>query len=184
MLVNYYRTTRDGRLAWGKGGGPIPFAGRVRHKLRWPRAPARPRPIAARSLLPVAVRSEDCDHLVRAGDPHGYGPALVRPPAPRARDPVRPRLYGKRRRPQLSGWTHPRVARTRSRRRMGRTRPSSGCPAPSCLPSRSAISEVRWSAPPPRPRIVPRMPGANPVASSTSSRRWRPPGSPPLHDDD
>jgi len=27
--VNYYRTTRDGRLAWGKGGGPIPFAGRV-----------------------------------------------------------------------------------------------------------------------------------------------------------
>jgi glycine/D-amino acid oxidase-like deaminating enzyme len=29
MLVNYYRTTRDGRLAWGKGGGPIPFAGRV-----------------------------------------------------------------------------------------------------------------------------------------------------------
>ncbi len=29
MLVNYYRTTHDGRLAWGKGGGPIAFAGRV-----------------------------------------------------------------------------------------------------------------------------------------------------------
>jgi putative aminophosphonate oxidoreductase len=29
LLVNYYRTTRDGRLAWGKGGGAIAFGGRV-----------------------------------------------------------------------------------------------------------------------------------------------------------
>ncbi|MFN0155791.1 MAG: FAD-dependent oxidoreductase, partial [Gaiella sp.] len=29
MLVNYYRTTRDGRMAWGKGGGALAFGGRV-----------------------------------------------------------------------------------------------------------------------------------------------------------
>jgi putative aminophosphonate oxidoreductase len=29
MLVNYYRTTRDGRMVWGKGGGAFPFAGRL-----------------------------------------------------------------------------------------------------------------------------------------------------------
>jgi glycine/D-amino acid oxidase-like deaminating enzyme len=29
LLVNYYRTTRDGRLAFGTGGGALAFAGRV-----------------------------------------------------------------------------------------------------------------------------------------------------------
>jgi putative aminophosphonate oxidoreductase len=29
LLVNYYRTTDDGRIAWGKGGGDLAFAGRV-----------------------------------------------------------------------------------------------------------------------------------------------------------
>jgi len=29
FLVNYYRATVDGRMAWGKGGGGFPFAGRV-----------------------------------------------------------------------------------------------------------------------------------------------------------
>jgi putative aminophosphonate oxidoreductase len=29
LLVNYYRTTRDGRIAWGKGGGAIAFGGRI-----------------------------------------------------------------------------------------------------------------------------------------------------------
>jgi glycine/D-amino acid oxidase-like deaminating enzyme len=29
MLVNYWRSTPDGRLVFGKGGGAIPFAGRV-----------------------------------------------------------------------------------------------------------------------------------------------------------
>jgi putative aminophosphonate oxidoreductase len=29
LLVNYYRTTRDGRLAWGKGGGAIAFGGKI-----------------------------------------------------------------------------------------------------------------------------------------------------------
>jgi putative aminophosphonate oxidoreductase len=29
MLVNYYRTTRDGRIAFGKGGGTLSFAGRI-----------------------------------------------------------------------------------------------------------------------------------------------------------
>ena len=47
MLVNYYRTTRDGRLAWGKGGGPIPFAGRVGTNYDGP----APRPGLARSQL-------------------------------------------------------------------------------------------------------------------------------------
>jgi putative aminophosphonate oxidoreductase len=30
LMVNYYRTTRDGRIAWGKGGGRLAAAGRVR----------------------------------------------------------------------------------------------------------------------------------------------------------
>jgi putative aminophosphonate oxidoreductase len=29
LMVNYYRTTRDGRIAWGKGGGRLTAAGRV-----------------------------------------------------------------------------------------------------------------------------------------------------------
>jgi putative aminophosphonate oxidoreductase len=29
LMVNYYRTTRDGRIAWGKGGGRLTPAGRV-----------------------------------------------------------------------------------------------------------------------------------------------------------
>jgi putative aminophosphonate oxidoreductase len=29
LMVNYYRTTRDGRIAWGKGGGRLAAAGRV-----------------------------------------------------------------------------------------------------------------------------------------------------------
>jgi glycine/D-amino acid oxidase-like deaminating enzyme len=29
MLVNYFRATRDGRVAWGKAGGTLAFAGRV-----------------------------------------------------------------------------------------------------------------------------------------------------------
>lgn len=29
LLVNYYRGTSDGRIAWGKGGGDLAFAGRV-----------------------------------------------------------------------------------------------------------------------------------------------------------
>jgi putative aminophosphonate oxidoreductase len=38
MLVHYYRTTRDGRIAFGKGGfaGPMPFAGRVGAKFDGP----------------------------------------------------------------------------------------------------------------------------------------------------
>jgi glycine/D-amino acid oxidase-like deaminating enzyme len=28
-MVNYYRTTRDGRIAWGKGGGRLAAAGRM-----------------------------------------------------------------------------------------------------------------------------------------------------------
>jgi putative aminophosphonate oxidoreductase len=47
MLVNYYRTTRDGRLVWGKGGGPIPFAGRVGTRYDGP----APRPDIAWSEL-------------------------------------------------------------------------------------------------------------------------------------
>ena len=29
MLVNYFRATRDGRVAWGKAGGTLAFAGRI-----------------------------------------------------------------------------------------------------------------------------------------------------------
>ena len=29
LLVNYFRATRDGRVAWGKAGGTLAFAGRV-----------------------------------------------------------------------------------------------------------------------------------------------------------
>ncbi|MDQ3671141.1 MAG: FAD-binding oxidoreductase, partial [Actinomycetota bacterium] len=40
LLVNYYRRTEDGRLAWGKGGGGLAFAGRVGSRFdgRSPRA--------------------------------------------------------------------------------------------------------------------------------------------------
>jgi glycine/D-amino acid oxidase-like deaminating enzyme len=37
LMVNYYRTTRDGRIAWGKGGGRLTPAGRVNDFLVDPR---------------------------------------------------------------------------------------------------------------------------------------------------
>ena len=40
LLVNYYRTTADGRIAWGKGGGAFPFAGRLGTRFDGP-APRR-----------------------------------------------------------------------------------------------------------------------------------------------
>lgn len=33
MLINYYRTTSDGRIAWGKGGGSLAFGSRIGRKL-------------------------------------------------------------------------------------------------------------------------------------------------------
>ncbi|HEY0279587.1 MAG TPA: FAD-binding oxidoreductase [Solirubrobacterales bacterium] len=36
MLLNYYRSTLDGRLAWGKGGGSLAFAGRIGDRLHGP----------------------------------------------------------------------------------------------------------------------------------------------------
>jgi len=36
MLINYYRTTLDGRLAWGKGGGSLAFGAQIGDRLHGP----------------------------------------------------------------------------------------------------------------------------------------------------
>lgn len=36
IMVNYYRSTIDGRLSWGRGGGAIPFAGRLGRRFDGP----------------------------------------------------------------------------------------------------------------------------------------------------
>jgi glycine/D-amino acid oxidase-like deaminating enzyme len=48
MLVNYYRSTPDGRLCFGKAGGAIPFAGRLGRRFddASPRAAAIARELA------------------------------------------------------------------------------------------------------------------------------------------
>lgn len=52
MLVNYYRSTVDGRIAWGKSGGGVGFGGRIGERLHGP----SPRPAyvvgGLRSLYP------------------------------------------------------------------------------------------------------------------------------------
>src|SRR4051794_12234018 len=45
MLINYYRTTSDGRLAWGKGGGSLAFGARIGRRLN--SVSYRPQDVAA-----------------------------------------------------------------------------------------------------------------------------------------
>jgi glycine/D-amino acid oxidase-like deaminating enzyme len=54
LIVNYYRPTRDGRLAFGQGGGALGFGGRVGARFHGHAAPGRAAAVAAsmRALYP------------------------------------------------------------------------------------------------------------------------------------
>lgn len=53
LLVNYYRTTRDGRVAFGKGGGALAFAGRIGGSFHGPSPRADEVEAAFRALYPA-----------------------------------------------------------------------------------------------------------------------------------
>ncbi len=53
MLVNYYRTTEDGRVVFGKGGGALAFAGRVGSTFDGPSPRAREVEESFRAIYPA-----------------------------------------------------------------------------------------------------------------------------------
>jgi glycine/D-amino acid oxidase-like deaminating enzyme len=55
MLVNYYRTTLDGRLVFGKGGGTLAFGGRIGERFEG-ESPRREAVIASLRMLYPALR--------------------------------------------------------------------------------------------------------------------------------
>ena len=113
-LLHYLRTTRDGRIAFGWGGGRMGFGARqLAAARRRPRCrPHRPgRPAA---LLPAAPRTADHERLGRADRRLAHAPADLR--QPRARPP-RLRVHGERRRAVLPRRRDPRPARPRPPRR-------------------------------------------------------------------
>ncbi len=185
LLVNYYRRTDDGRIAWGKGGGGLAFGGRVgtRFDGSSPRAAA----VAAdlRRIypqlgdtrithswtgpidrtptgLPYVGRLEGRDdlHYVYGFSGNGVGPAHL-------------------------SRAHRRLACSSPRRRVGGDAPARAAqravsPKPRREPSRPSRSATpaaascarRWRA-----RRRPRMPAVLPAGSSSAWRRSLPPGS-------
>jgi glycine/D-amino acid oxidase-like deaminating enzyme len=54
LMVDYYRTTRDGRIVFGRGGGGLAFRGRFGTSFDWSAARAREVVAALHRLVPAA----------------------------------------------------------------------------------------------------------------------------------
>jgi glycine/D-amino acid oxidase-like deaminating enzyme len=113
-LLHYFRTTNDGRIALGWGGGRMGVGGRHRGPGRCPARRGSAAPVLSAARRPP-------DHA-RVGWPHRR---LPHPPAdlriPRQRAP-RLRLHRQRRRPDLPRRRDPRPPRARPPRRDHRAR--------------------------------------------------------------
>ena len=97
MMVNYYRTTRDGRIAFGKGtaGAVLPGPNLRGLRPQWPGAARRSQPSSA--ALPESRRRPDRAGLGRTDRPdHEQRPDPRPPRRPRAH-PLRSRLERQRR---------------------------------------------------------------------------------------
>src|SRR6185436_10119958 len=105
-LLHYLRTTRDGRIAFGWGGGRMGFGARHLSRLDVDPDAAR-RPVA---LLPATSQATDHERLGRADRRLPHPPPDLRQPRTR---PPRLRLHRKRRRAVLPRRRDPRAARPR-----------------------------------------------------------------------
>ncbi len=120
LMVHYYRTTSDGRIAFGQGGHRHVFGGRVDDELLGTtpedaRAHPPPRP---RSPRPLRGRRRRDARLGRADRPDQRRRADLRAASGTRADRLCGRLLGQRRRAQPDGGKDPRLERARPRRRM------------------------------------------------------------------
>ena len=114
LLVNYYRTTDDGRIAFGKGGGRLALGSWLGPRFEGESPWARAAEAGLRRTYPMLARRAGDPPVDRADRPHPQRSADL----PRARRPsgsvLRRRVLGKRRRADLRCRPHPGVARARA----------------------------------------------------------------------
>ncbi len=117
MFIHYFRTLDDGRVLMGSGSGPIGFGGRIDERFSRDGATAARAEAGLRRLLPGL----DGARVERSwGGPIDVSADHLPFFAHEARHaaPLRRRLLGARRRPELARRADPRVARARRRRRV------------------------------------------------------------------
>ena len=95
-LVHYMRTTRDGRIVFGWGGGTMGIGGRTADRLELDRGVVAETRARAAPLLPADARPRGDACLGRPDRRLPHPPADLREPRPR---PPRVRLHRERRRP-------------------------------------------------------------------------------------
>ncbi len=163
MMVDYYHATREGRVAFGKGGWGIAYGGRI--GADFDRNAVRARTVAAdlRRYYPELRDVGDHARLVGADRPHAQQSAAHGPPRRAAAHPLWRRLERQRRGPE--SWSAEGSSRASSSRRTttGAGIPSSDAPPAASRRSRSAGSARTSSAAP--------SPGRNAPRSTTESRR-------------
>ena len=139
FTISYFRTTADGRIAFGGGVGAAGYDGRIGHDLH-PR-PARHRP-GRRRTSATCCRCSPTFGSTMPGAGRSTSPATAsrRSVDPRWAHALRARLRRQRRRAVAAGRADPRDARRRRASRRWRRCPSSATASRSCRPSRSASS--------------------------------------------
>ena len=144
-LVDYFRTTPDGRIAFGWGGGRISLGAGLEGRAELDREVIDQTIGHLQRLLPRAGGEEGHPRLGRAdrrlADPPAAGPAAARRPRLRRR-----RLHRQRRRPLAHGRPHARLAGARPPRRTLAPRLRRPLAAP--RPARALPLDRRRSDPP------------------------------------
>ena len=144
-LIDYFRTTPDGRIAFGWGGGRIAMGARLHGRSELDAEVVAADRRAPPRLLPRPRGAPDHPRLGRPdrrlADPPAPGRAAARRPRLRRR-----RLHRQRRRPLPHGRPHPRLPRPRPPRRATRAWPSSTPRRRGSRPSPSTGSAARRSA--------------------------------------
>ena len=160
LLVHYTRTTADGRIAFGWGGGRMGFDGRVARRLEGRSARHRARPRGARRA------SSHSSGDARSRTP-GAGPSTSPPPTFRSSAAADASTTGSASRgtasgrPTSAGRSSP---ASRSTAATSGRRSRSSSPLASCSrPSRSGTSEARSSAAHCSRRTRQRTPAASPA---------------------
>ncbi len=118
-LVHYMRTTNDGRIAFGWGGGTMGFDGRVSRRQEVDARVIRAHSRVTRPLLPPGSRPPRDARVGRADRRLPHALPDLRQPRPR---PSRFRLHRERRRADLPRRRDPLPARARPKRRANRAR--------------------------------------------------------------
>ena len=98
-LVCYYRTTAEGRIAFGKGGGSIGFDGRIRRAMHH-NVTRTSTVTRLPSLLPDAAHGDDHPRLGRSDRPNQEQPPDLRPAVRGRQHLLRRRMVRQRRRSQ------------------------------------------------------------------------------------